>query len=51
MLLSDAPTRMVPRLEPVGRWEIDGICSGSGRTRGCCAKPTTVPPAIVITTA
>ena len=38
MFLSAAPTRIVPRLEPVGRIEIDGICSGSGRTRGCCAN-------------
>jgi hypothetical protein len=50
MFLSAAPTRIVPRLDPVGRIEIDGICSGSGRTRGCCANETTDPNAIRATT-
>ena len=45
MLLSAAPARMVPRLDPVGRCEIEG-------TDGFCwAKQTRVPIANVTTAA
>src|SRR2546428_10731294 len=40
MLLSAAPARMVPRLDPVGRCEIDGTGSVSGAS-GC---PPPLPP-------
>ena len=40
MLLSAAPPRIVPRLEPLGRWEIEGTGG-----LACCVDATTVPSA------
>src|SRR4029453_9496395 len=50
MLLSAAPTRIVPTLEPVGRCEMGGTCAGSGRTPTCWATPTIPMDAKMMTT-